>query len=204
MTSVPTQTIIFDLGKTLIPFCLEPLQARLEAPGAAPGARDAAQRLFTRFECGRLSAAAFERAICELTRLPSAEFVPWWNSIFEHRLLLPEAWIRSLLARYRCGLLSNTNPLHFAFLSAGHPILSEFAFRILSHEVGAAKPDPLIYQVAEAAAQCPPEAIVYFDDVPDFVAAARKRGWQAYRFTTAAAVQSILPGLNEGQLRPHA
>lgn len=193
MISPAIQTVIFDLGKTLIPFSLAPLQARLNAQ---PGDREAARHLFQRFECGGLEPEAFQEAVCGLTRLSAAEFGPWWNSIFEPRLLIPEAWLRLLLRRYRCGLLSNTNALHFAFLLTEQPVLAQFAFRILSHEVGAAKPEPLIFEAAEAAAHCRPESILYFDDIPEFVAAARRRGWQAHQFTEAQAVSSVLPELS--------
>ncbi|MGH9487589.1 MAG: HAD-IA family hydrolase [Terriglobales bacterium] len=195
--------VIFDLGRTLIPFNLESLEARLEAPGA----KMAAQRLFRQFETGWLRAEEFEAAICVLTRLRRAEFAPWWNSIFERRWLIPEPWVRALLARFRCGLLSNTNVLHFEFLAAEQPLLREFAFRVLSHEVGAVKPEARIYEAAEAAAGCAPEAILYFDDVPGFVAAARARGWQAHTFTGAGALTDHLSSyglqLNGGR-RPRA
>lgn len=193
MNSPAIQTVIFDLGKTLIPFSLAPLHARLDVQ---PGGREAAQHLFQRFECGDLEPEAFQEAVCSLTRLSAMEFDRWWNSIFEPRLLVPEAWLRLLLRRYRCGLLSNTNAVHFTFLLREQPVLAEFAFRILSHEVGAAKPDALIFEAAEAAAHCRPESILYFDDIPEFVAAARRRGWQAHQFTTAQAVSSILPELS--------
>ncbi len=193
MNSPAIQTVIFDLGKTLIPFSLAPLHARLDAQ---PGSREAAKHLFQRFECGDLEPEAFQDAVCGLANLSAPEFGPWWNSIFEPHLLVPESWLRFLLRRYRCGLLSNTNALHFAFLLSEQPVLAEFAFRILSHEVGAAKPDPLIFEAAEAAARCRPESILYFDDIPEFVAAARRRGWQAHQFTAAQAVSSVLPELS--------
>lgn len=139
------------------------------------------------FELGELEPVQFQQAMCRLTRMESADFSPWWNSIFESEWLLPQPWIEHLMARYRVGLMSNTNPLHFAWLERRHPLLQRFAFRILSHEVGAAKPAPLIYEAAERAAGCPPAAILYWDDVAEFVAAAHGRGWQAEPFRDAAA-----------------
>ncbi|MGH9475103.1 MAG: HAD-IA family hydrolase [Terriglobales bacterium] len=183
---VSIQAIIFDLGQTLIPFSLDRLRPHLDL---------LPREWFHQLETGTLSPQQFQAAICGRARLDPDAFAPWWNSIFEPRWLVPQAWIRTLLGRYRCGLLSNTNALHFAFLSAEQPLLAEFAFHILSHEVGACKPDARIYEAAEAAAGCAPEAILYFDDVPDFVAAARRRGWQATQFTGAEVVAQFLPEL---------
>ncbi len=181
-------TLIFDLGKTLIPFSLDPLEARLG------GCREAALEMVRRFEAGALAPESFQAGMCELTGLSAAAFAPWWNSIFEPRWLVEPARLRRLMRRYRTGLLSNTNALHYAFLAEQQPLLGEFAFRILSHEVGATKPDARIYAAAEAAANCDPAEILYFDDIPEFVAAARRRGWQAEVFagpeTSAAALSA--------------
>lgn len=182
------RAIIFDLGKTLIPFSLEPLRARLN--GAPP------QEIFGRLETGSLAPERFQREMCARTGLAPVEFGPWWNSIFEPRWLVPQTWIETLLGRYRCGVMSNTNALHFAFLKAEHPLLERFDFHILSHEVGACKPEARIYAAAEGAAGCAPEEIMYFDDVAAFVNAARARGWQAHQFTGAEVVAENLPELH--------
>ncbi|MGH9467671.1 MAG: HAD family hydrolase [Terriglobales bacterium] len=186
------QSIIFDLGQTLIPFALEPIHARV---GSDPGTRAAVQTLMVRFERGELDGEEFQTAMCKMAQLGEGEFLPWWNSIFEPRFLIPETWIRELLGRYRCGVLSNTNVTHFAYLQEAYPLLGAFAFRILSHEAGAVKPEARIYEAAEAAAQCPPGAILYFDDVAQFVAAAGARGWQAHQFHGPETVLEALPEL---------
>src|SRR6185312_4110050 len=170
-------TLIFDLGRTLVPFSFDPIEPRLRA------CREPAQLLFEQCEIGALAPDALRAGICELTGLAAAEFEPWWNSIFGPGWLVPPAWIRKLISTHRVGLLSNTNAVHFEFLARQRPLLREFAFHVLSHEVGSAKPQARIYQAAEALAQCPPEAILYFDDIPEWVEAARRRGWNAVPFT---------------------
>ncbi|HET9783363.1 MAG TPA: HAD-IA family hydrolase, partial [Terriglobales bacterium] len=144
------------------------------------------------FEAGRMSAEVFPGEVCRLTAIPAGQFKPWWNAIFEPDWLVPQEYVRGLLSRYRVGLLSNTNAIHFEYLRREHPLLEEFDFHILSHEVGATKPEQLIYDAAEAAADCAREEILYFDDVAEFVAAARRRGWQAHQFTSAATVFDAL------------
>ena len=173
-------TIIFDLGRTLVPFSLAPLQERVR------GCRAEAERLFAQAETGRLDPERFRGGVCALTGLAPEEFPAWWNSIFQPGWLIAPELVRELQPGYRLGLLSNTNAIHFDFLRAERPLLDEFDFRVLSHEVGAAKPHPAIYAAAEAQAGCPPGAILYFDDVPEYVVAAQRRGWHAVQFREAS------------------
>jgi HAD superfamily hydrolase (TIGR01509 family) len=42
------------------------------------------------------------------------------------------------------------------------------------------KPDPALYRVVESAAGVPPARILFIDDRPENVEAARKLGWQAF------------------------
>jgi len=100
------------------------------------------------------------------------------------------------LARAGCpfGILSNTCGLHWEHLMAGRPwVLAEGPREIvLSHEVGALKPDRLIYDVAAARAGVPPERIFFCDDIPAHVAAAREAGWDAEIFRSAGGLIDAL------------
>ena len=57
-----------------------------------------------------------------------------------------------------------------------------FEYVILSYELGAAKPDPMIYEIAAKKAGCLPEEIVFVDDRKHFLPPAREIGMQAYWF----------------------
>lgn len=100
------------------------------------------------------------------------------------------------LARAGCpfGILSNTCGLHWEHLVAGRPwVLAEGPRElVLSHEVGALKPDRRIYDVAAARAGVPPERIFFCDDIPAHVAAAREAGWDAEVFRSAAGLIDAL------------
>jgi len=72
---------------------------------------------------------------------------------------------------------------------------------VVSGEERCAKPDPRIYEIAEARFGQPPEALFFTDDNAANVAAAAKRGWQAHLFTGAAALEAqlVASGLLEGR-----
>lgn len=179
-------TVIFDLGRTLVPFSFAGLELRLAAHA------DQARALFGPFERGQIPVSEFRERMSELAGLAGADLDSWWNSIFEPRWLVPPAWLHQLQGQRRLGLMSNTNALHWAYLESAYPQLSQFDFRALSFEVGEVKPGASIYAAAEALAGCAPELIFYTDDIPAYVEAARQRGWQAAPFTSAAALAEAL------------
>jgi len=100
------------------------------------------------------------------------------------------------LERTGCGLgiLSNTCSPHWEHLLAERYSVLPGHFReiVLSHEVGAVKPEPAIYQLAAQRAGVPPERIFFCDDIPSHVEAARLAGWQAEVFTSASSLIDAL------------
>ena len=79
------------------------------------------------------------------------------------------------------GVLSNTCRAHWQWVRRQGWEVSQLEFdcEILSFEVGSMKPDPLIYEAAQQAADVPPECILFLDDRAENINAARSHGWQA-------------------------
>ncbi|GAB3269805.1 HAD family phosphatase [Kineosporia babensis] len=92
------------------------------------------------------------------------------------------------------ALLSNA-PASMAQVVKGSDWSAGFDERVFSCDLGLIKPDAKIYQAVEEALQRPGPELVFFDDRPPNVEAARQRGWQAYRFTTQQACQEALRDL---------
>jgi FMN phosphatase YigB (HAD superfamily) len=93
-------------------------------------------------------------------------------------------------AQIPLGILSNTSPSHWRNVADGRYaiLLSPFRVRVLSYEVGAAKPDEKIFRRAIELARVPAERIFYVDDLPGHVEAARKLGIDAVQYTTTDAL----------------
>ena len=72
------------------------------------------------------------------------------------------------------------------------PIFELFADVVVSGEERCAKPDPRIYEIAEARFGHPPQTLFFTDDSIANVAAAEARGWQAHLFTDADALEAEL------------
>lgn len=182
------RTIILDLGNVIVPFDFGRAYSRMETIcGLDRGeirARIAAKDLAHRLESGQIAPQAFvdEMNGALGTRLSFGEFREIWVSIFSPQTLIEDRVVDSLRDRYRLLLLSNTNAIHFDWLDENYPILGHFHHRILSHEVGAAKPDPKIYAETLRHAVGRPEECFFADDIPEFVEGARKAGIDAEQF----------------------
>ncbi|MDX2130952.1 MAG: HAD-IA family hydrolase [Planctomycetota bacterium] len=88
--------------------------------------------------------------------------------------------------RARTGVLSNTNASHWARVGpapAGaalpyFPAAAVLGHRHASHLLGLAKPDPAIYRAFERETGARGPEILFFDDLPENVAAAAALGWR--------------------------
>lgn len=191
-------TVIFDLGRVIVPFDFHRAYQRIEAhcgiPASEISSRIATTGLVPQFESGKIEPEPFVEKLSALLnlRLTYADFCDIWSSIFLPDTLLSDAFIGGLARHHRLVLLSNTNAIHFDMIRANYPLLRHFSAFILSHKVGAMKPSPLIYQAAIAEAQCPPEQCFFTDDIAEYVEAARTHGIDAVQFQSAAQIEREL------------
>jgi len=189
-------TVIFDLGGVLVSVDFMRACARLEAAGAVPAAviyaaiRDGSEK--TQFETGRLGPEEFAARFCTAigVRLPYAEFADIWCDIFaeQHEVT---ALLDVIADQANLVLLSNTDPLHTAHIRDNYDFLEKFQGLVLSYEVGHVKPARQIFERALGLA-APGGRAIYFDDVPEFVSAARACGLPAERFVDAATLRRDL------------
>ena len=62
-------------------------------------------------------------------------------------------------------------------ISRAYDFWPRFTGHILSHEVGALKPNSKIYEIFEQTTGCHSAEIIYIDDLSENIAAAAARGW---------------------------
>ncbi|MCI0676861.1 MAG: HAD-IA family hydrolase [Phycisphaerales bacterium] len=74
--------------------------------------------------------------------------------------------------------LSNTNADHWARMDE-FPAVMRLQHRLASHELRLHKPDPAIYREAQKRLRRRGDEILFFDDMPENVQAAREVGWNA-------------------------
>lgn len=111
---------------------------------------------------------------------------------------------RLAAAGNRLGVLSNTNPLDWEFVTTRYAFLQrDFETAVLSFEVRAMKPERAIFDEAIARAGVAADEIFFVDDRPEHVRGARDAGIDAVQFTTTEELEAELVRRNvAGAARP--
>ncbi len=197
------EVILYDLGNVILPFNHYQIAEKLArfSQGDESGAPETIfSFLFARekgtinaYETGKVSTSEFFLDLKRSFRLSLSfeAFVPIWNDIFVENLEVSET-ILSQKGRWKLGLVSNTNSLHFDYALSKFPILRVFDRWILSHEVGFKKPDAEIFQEALEWAAVEPGKILFIDDMKRNVEAAVSLGIQGIHFTSARQLKEEL------------
>ncbi len=88
--------------------------------------------------------------------------------------------------------LSNMPAPYAALLSTMQPVLRRFASGVFSSDVRLVKPDPAIYALAAERFGRAPAQLLFIDDHPANVEAARAAGWHGIHFRGAGQVREEL------------
>lgn len=123
------------------------------------------------------------------------QFVDSWNRALDPVPIHENSFFEKLSRRYRLALLSNTDPVHVAYMNASYDFLRFFPVRIYSCSVGASKPNPIIYREALRAAKVRAEEAVYIDDIPAYVEAAQRLGMAGIPFQSPQQLEIDLRAL---------
>ena len=203
MKSSPIEVIFFDLGNVILPFNHYQIAEKLSPFVQKKDVQDP-RKIFSYifdlengainpFDAGELSSKEFFQSLKESLQLciPFEAFIPIWNEIFIENPEVSDI-IRSLKGKWRLGLLSNTDPLHFNYIVSTFPIVSTLEKWILSYEVGFKKPDIRIFQKATEWASVEPEKILFIDDTKGHVEAAISLGMQGIHFISATKLREEL------------
>ncbi len=178
-----------DMGKVLLDFNWEHFGNRMrQLTGVSQELlQEAIRGLAQSYESGRLSDAEFHQAVCQGVgkQIPLREFASAWNSIFSPDPILPEDLLRRLASTMDLWVISNTNGIHFDYVSKNYRCLQYFRGFVLSHEVGALKPDRKIFSEALSRAGVQPREALFVDDQISNVAAARELGIDAFQFLSS-------------------
>ena len=183
--------MIFDLGRVLVRICRD-WQHACDCAGVALPAREPSsldkQRLHDLFHQAEVGAITFDelaRDTAPLMGLSPAQV----EAISDAFVFGPYPGATELLnelsqAGIRTACLSNTNEHHWGMLSEmGHRAwmpLDRLDHRFASHLIRARKPDEEIYSHVEEQTGVSGHAMLFFDDLPENVAAAERRGWKAH------------------------
>lgn len=174
------RVLVTDLGQVILPFQEEIVWRRLEQYcQVSPIPRERVKQLVleTGLEKGDLSGRDFYELLVPLLQMDLSypDFVEVWSDMFwvEERTL-------NLLLQARVHLrfiLSNTNPIHWEWLSRRFSWLWEHFDKIfLSYEWGLLKPDPVFFREVVKASGFSPSEHLFIDDNPENIQGALQIG----------------------------
>lgn len=197
------RALIFDMGRVLIGIDFSQLARRFPDVffdvGEIIRFSAADDPAFTAFNRGEIAPEDFHRHVCRRfgREIGFADFRKIWTGIF-----VPLAGMQELVeelrrdGRWRLGLLSDTDPLHWEYLSTTFPwIPTSFPRPTLSFREHLCKPEAEIFRRAAAAVECAPGECLFIDDREDNVAGARAVGMAATRFVGVAELRRFLQTL---------
>ena len=150
------------------------------------------------FEKGLLSSEQFYFNFQDSFKssLTYAEFADIWCDIFFAQDEIINL-AKTLKSNYPVFLISNINQLHFDYILKKFPqVFSLFDELILSFEVRAVKPEKEIYEALKKKAKTEFKDIIYIDDRPDLIVAAKKLNLQTIQFTSYNQLLKDLKRLN--------
>jgi putative hydrolase of the HAD superfamily len=197
------EVILFDLGNVILPFNNHQIAEKLSRFSQKKGFQspkeifpylfDLEEGVINNFDVGKVSPVEFFQSLKEFFHLSLSfeEFVPIWTEIFVENQEVSKI-VRSLKGRWRLGLLSNTDPLHFNYILSKFPIMRAFDKWILSYEVGFKKPAVQIFQKAIEWALVEPRRILFIDDIKKHVEVAVSLGMQGIHFISASQLKEEL------------
>jgi putative hydrolase of the HAD superfamily len=181
--------IVLDLGGVILPLDRGRAEAAFRAlreegfDEAYAGVKE--DGLLDRLETGHASPEDFLARFRDWLAAEDEAILTAWDAILDPVPIANLATLEAMAGSFPLYLLSNTNALHMAWvdqhLANDHalPAFGElFEHRFLSYEMGLRKPDPGIFDAVTQALMLDPDRVLFLDDDPHNIAAAKAHGWQ--------------------------
>ncbi len=179
--------VIFDIGNVLIEWQPERFYDRVVG-------EDRRRAMFAAVNLHAMNDAVdkgadWETAVADCARAHpdfSAEIALWHSRWIDMASPAIDHSVRLLRALRRAAVpvfsLTNFGIQTFEVGRREYPFLEEFDRAYVSGHMGVTKPDPQIYQMVEDDCGLPPDTLLFADDRPENIDAARARGWQTHLF----------------------
>lgn len=153
---------------------------------------------YQRHERGEIPASEYYDHLALMLQMKNdhAHVARGWNSIFVSEIAETTAMIRAVRSRIPCHAFTNTNAAHAITWSGMFPSVVQLFDRIFaSHKMGLRKPERAAFDHIAQTLGLAPEAIVFFDDLPENVQGASDAGLQAVHVRSPEDVRNALRSL---------
>jgi FMN phosphatase YigB (HAD superfamily) len=184
--------IYFDINGCLVRFFHRAFTAIAEDHQLSPDIIESAFWKYNDDVCtGELSVSEFNKAFAKDLRIDSIDWEDYYIKAVEPIKEMHEL-VKWASENYKVGLMSNigTGFIKQMFNAGLLPDIKYDAI-IDSSEVGAIKPDPKVYKVAETKAGVPGDQILLIDDTRANLVPAQKAGWHVMWFNDYDSNDSV-------------
>ena len=186
MTARTPQALLFDLGGVLVDIDF----GRAISAWAPYSSLSSAElrKSFTydfqyeRHERGEIEAAEYFDHLAKTLQLDATheQIEHGWTAIFVGEIRQTRVLVEAMRGILPCYAFTNTNATHMAAWSKLFPgVVGAFDKIFASHELGLRKPERAAFDRICHLTETPASSIVFFDDLPENVQAAKKAGLQA-------------------------
>ena len=190
MTEMPVRSgvdaIVFDLGGVLLEVDFgRVFAAWAECAGVSPESIRARYRMdapYEQHERGEITARQYFASLRNSLglALSDAQFEAGWNEVVRGEIPGVGELLAQAAQRLPLYVFSNTNAMHYAHWGPSHAgLLKMFRRLFMSHEIGLRKPEARAFEYIGAEIGVGLPNILFFDDTPENVHAARALGMQA-------------------------
>ena len=198
-------TLLIDIGEVLVQMNRGVLLDRMQKlTGFSEEEIERRLNSFTDiavYERGELSTKQFYQRVSQLFEMNiSLEgFKKAWSNIFtlghdQPNLFSPQLF-QQLSECYQMVAVSNTNEMHFDYLSQAYSVVNDFDEYVLSYQVGCLKPDEKIYQTALEKAGCAPSEALLVDDRLENIQGGERLGIRGILFVEEKQLRDRLSDL---------
>tara|TARA_B110000438_G_scaffold63529_1_gene64022 strand:+ start:289 stop:909 length:621 start_codon:yes stop_codon:yes gene_type:complete len=190
-------TVLFDLGGVLIE-----LGSLSEMMATSPYSDEDIWKGWTRslsvrcYESGACTSEEFATNMVDEFKLSitATEFIEKFRQWPKRTYPGSQSLLDNLSGKFRLACLSNTNHTHWEGFLCDQEIMASFSDVFLSHQTGVLKPDDAAFIHVLNSLGVSAEAILFFDDNPGNVSAARRMGMNA---ECAKTPEGVIEALNE-------
>lgn len=169
---------VFDVGGVLIRLDHAARAARLAAPhGLHPQDDTALAESLRQFRLGRIASEVYVEQLAGIYGVPAETVLQAETALLAGVFEDMRARVQRLRRVSRVVCLSNTQALHWQHILDQSLGQDFFDACYLSHEMGLEKPDPEIYRELARQEGVTGAGIVFIDDTPENIEAAKAIGW---------------------------
>lgn len=199
-----TQTLLIDLGDVIIninpQLTTEAFMQYVDVKPLKDYSQLKESGWLDDFEKGKITVHEFIPLFIKETgiAITTEDFISAWNTML---IDIPKSRIAKLYeleTKYRLLLISNTNPIHIAWINQYlqqhfgiEKVNDLFHKTFLSFEQGMMKPDPAFFRMVLNSEKTGPGQILFIDDSPEHIETANSMGFKTCLISLAQPLESI-------------